>query len=338
MSAFSSLSRDVFDCSELERGAYAAAQAQRFLSALPSSVGAGGANMNQRQLEQRLNKLIEQLVQRIRARLSAIFSAAISASASVTASKAEDSASSDASASGSSFPSRAFAHCLRALVALSKGDVAEEVVAETVTCPLAKVLLTQGRVDGVGGRGSYLGLQSALESLASQVMAALAHPLKAFSETFPGIEAAICDSLASSSSGSHKCNKPISTVSTPIDFIVNGVWVPVAAMLEEKFPGMFSVGIAGTLSRCYMAVESFVSMLEKCDSATSTSTSSLEATKGKVDFSAHPAIVQFHSHWKLDLYLQVNALMALTIPHTFFFIPFARPFFHLHHFPSPFSL
>ena len=295
--AFSSLSRDVFDCSELERGAYAAAQAQRFLAALPSTAGVGAASMNQRLLEQRLNKLIEQLVQRIRARLSAIFSAAISASASANTSKAEDAASNDAAASGT-FPSRAFSHCLRALVALSKGDVAEEVVAETVTCPLAKILLTQGRVDGVGGRGSYLGLQSALESLASQVMAALVQPLKAFSETFPNTDTSTCDSSPTSSS-SHKSIAPVSSVSTPIDFIVNGVWVPVATMLEEKFPGMFSVGIAGTLSRCYMAVESFVAMLEKSNSASSV----LPTAKG--DFAAHPAIVHFHSHWKLDLYLQV---------------------------------
>ena len=293
--AFSSLSRDVFDCSELERGAYAAAQAQRFLAALPSIAGVGAASMNQRLLEQRLNKLIEQLVQRIRARLSAIFSAAISASASANTWKAEDAALNDAAASGS-FPSRAFSHCLRALVALSKGDVAEEVVAETVTCPLAKILLTQGRVDGVGGRGSYLGLQSALESLASQVMAALVQPLKAFSETFPNT--ATCDFLPTSSSG-HKSEDSVSSVSTPIDFIVNGVWLPVATMLEEKFPGMFSVGIAGTLSRCYMAVGSFVAMLEKSDS-----TSSVPATT-KGEFAAHPAIAHFHNHWKLDLYLQV---------------------------------
>ena len=28
------------------------------------------------------------------------------------------------------------------------------------------------------------------------------------------------------------------------DLLINGVWAPVAAALSEKFPGMFSVGIA----------------------------------------------------------------------------------------------
>jgi hypothetical protein len=48
------------------------------------------------------------------------------------------------------FPTRAFAHCLRALASLERGDVAEAALVETVTVPLAKSLITQGKVDGTG--------------------------------------------------------------------------------------------------------------------------------------------------------------------------------------------
>lgn len=298
VTAFSHLSRDVFDCSELERAAHSAAQAQRFLSILSLSAGGGSINVNQRMLEQRLHKLTEQLVQRVRARLSAIFSSAVSASSHCNGnSKASESGEGATEmSSGTGFPSRAFAHCLRALVALSRGEVAEEVVADTVTRPLAKPFLTQGRVDDTGGRGSYLGLQSALESLAAQVMAALVGPLQAFDDTFPSIGSIEHDTSGLSSNSSSSSGIELSSTikaPVPIDLIVKGVWLPVAALLVERFPGMFSVGIAGTLSRCYMAVETLVSILEKSGT--------------KRDLASHPAVAQFHSSWKLDLYLQVCA-------------------------------
>ena len=142
VTAFNTLSRDIFDCSELERAAHSAALAKRFLTSLSSSAGIVGGSANQRLLEQRLSKLTEQLVQRLRARLSAIFSSVVSATANSSSSDEADG--SNEANINSAFPSRAFAHCLRALVALSRGEVAEEVVAETVTKPLAKPLLTQG--------------------------------------------------------------------------------------------------------------------------------------------------------------------------------------------------
>ena len=288
VTAFSSLSRDIFDCSELERAAHSAAQAQRFLTSISPPAGGGTVSVNQRVLEQRLNKLTEQLVQRVRARLSAIFSAAVSASA--IANRTSDvSEIAREMSSSNGFPSRAFSHCLRALVALSRGEVAEEVVAETVTRPLAKPLFTQGRVDDTGGRGSYLGLKSALELLAVQIMAALVGPLQTFADTFPGTD--INDTSGASSSGNGSDVSIAIRARSTIDLIVRGVWHPVATLLIEKFPGMFSVGIAGTLSRCYTAVEAFVSILDK--------------SYREGDLASHPAVAQFHNNWKLDLYLQV---------------------------------
>lgn len=60
------------------------------------------------------------------------------------------------------FPDRPFSHCLRALVVLGRGSVAEKVVADAIILPLARSALTQGRVDGTGGRGSFAGLKEGL--------------------------------------------------------------------------------------------------------------------------------------------------------------------------------
>jgi hypothetical protein len=281
---YSSLSRDIFDCSELERAAHSVAQAERYLASLSHSIsaGRGTSSVTQKSLEQRLDRLIEQLVQRVRARLVAIFSSAVSDSASARGN--------DSPENSDSFPSRAFAHCLRALVALSRGEVAEEVVAETVTRPLAKQLLTQGKVDGSGGRGSYVGLQPALESIASQVMTALAMPLQACSETFPIFENQPIDNSSSSSN--------IPPVLRPMDLIIRGVWAPIASMLTEKFSGMFSVGIASTLARCYRAVETFIAVLQ-------TQSDLITNSYIKIDLASHSSIAPFHDNWKLDIYLQV---------------------------------
>ena len=280
---------------------------------MSSSAGIVGGSANQRLLEQRLSKLTEQLVQRLRARLSAIFSSVVSATANSSSSDEADG--SNEASINSAFPSRAFAHCLRALVALSRGEVAEEVVAETVTKPLAKPLLTQGRVDDTGGRGSYLGLQSALESLAAQVMAALVLPIQVCADTLTtsGSDGGGTGGGSSSGNGINGASSA-SGSSAHIDLVVRGVWQPVAALLIEKFPGMFSVGIAGTLSRCYKAVVAFISILE-C---------SKTAVGGRSDLASHSAVRQFHDRWKLDLYLQVRLLdMSLIMMPPFPFLTFS---------------
>ena len=43
----------------------------------------------------------------------------------------------------------------------------------------------------------------------------------------------------------------------PVDFLVNGLWYPVTDHLANKFPNIFSVGIADTFYRAYSAVEDF---------------------------------------------------------------------------------
>jgi hypothetical protein len=83
-----------------------------------------------------------------------------------------------------------------------------------------------------------------------------------------------------------------------VDVLVAGVWVPVLRLLAEKYPGMFSVGIANTLARCYQSVQSFASSL--CTLA------------GKGDLllarrmHGHTATREFYDKWRLTMYLQVR--------------------------------
>jgi hypothetical protein len=303
----------VFDCSELERAAHSVAQAKRYLASLrPTPGGTGGkqvpaALMPPQPLEQRVARLEEQLLQRIRARLVAIFSSCSAAAQAPSPHGADDdddddgddAAGADKSSSGkrnpagggdvdgtaseNTFPVRAFAHCLRAVVALSRGDIAEEAVADTITRPLAKSLLTQGRVDGTGGRGSYAGLQEALEGLATGVFHAVALPRKVCNDTFP---------------------PPAPGEAAPVDLMVNGVWLPVAALLAERFPGMFSVGIASTMARCYTAVSRFADILERDQLAASGLAAASDAAASPSPFKQ--AVDKFNQNWKLDLYLQLR--------------------------------
>ena len=49
---------------------------------------------------------------------------------------------------------RLLKHCLRALLVLGRMDVAESIIAANIL-PHARSTLTQGRIDGAHGRGSF---------------------------------------------------------------------------------------------------------------------------------------------------------------------------------------
>lgn len=309
------------------------------------SVTSININANQKTLSVRLAKLIERLVQRVRARLVAIFSSTLSASTTSTTTGNSNNTSISNSNSGdisssNNFPARAFSHCLRALIALSHSHVAEEVIAETVTLPLAKSLLTQGKIDGSGGKGSYMGIQAALEVLGKQVVVGLDVPLRVCCETFPDIDSSsdnessghiinYSNSSNGSSSGSNGSGNISSTTtssssiynnindypsSLPLDLIVKGVWLPVANLLSEKYPGMFSVGIAKTLVTCYKGVESFLNILQSKmndlsngnDDSGNNNNDKDTLKKSKRELISYPSVLTFHDKWQLDLYLQVS--------------------------------
>ena len=113
-----------------------------------------------------------------------------------------------------------------------------------------------------------------------------------------------------------------------MDLLVRGVWLPVMNYLADKFPNMFSVGIADTLHRVYAAVELFTARTsvllrsEKRDvnldideinrSGELREDPSPTEREGESEVCAvagrmrtHSALHEFHSKWKLDIYYQV---------------------------------
>ena len=127
--------------------------------------------------------------------------------------------------------------------------------------PLARSVLTQGRVDSTGGRGSFSGLKDALNSILSDLKNSLITPFKIaeqISLSIPKNSDSNLDYLYEDrNEESPEDNErpppsaPASSqsqLSTPtIDLLINGVWAPVTSLLAEKFPNIFSVGIAETL-------------------------------------------------------------------------------------------
>ena len=127
-----------------------------------------------------------------------------------------------------------------------------------------------------------------------------------------------CEELTYENIDNESCNnndtdKTTSSLrmSRDIDILVNGVWIPVINILSEKFPGMFSVGIANTFSRCYLSVHSFISAL--CDMVESLSQFK-DQGKGKdlvKRIHNHKETRQFNEKWKFSLYLQVSVYAIL---------------------------
>lgn len=95
-------------------------------------------------------------------------------------------------------------------------------------------------------------------------------------------------------------NDKVNTLSRDIDLIVDGVWGPVASALTERFPGMFTVGIADTFSRCFLALEAFMLSLTKVAGPRFQ-----ESVLMRIQF--HPKVREFMSKWRLPLYLQLRS-------------------------------
>ena len=156
-------------------------------------------------------------------------------------------------------------------------------------------MLSQGRVDGTGGRGFYAGLEEALIHIVNTL------------STSSGVSDLLLlaeDIFASSYAGLE---------SEATDFLVNGVWKPVATLLAERFQGMFSVGVAVAMHRAFTALERFVKEIplvllaeKKHDAGDKTFESVVEAAYGRI--CRHPEVVGFRNKWKLDLYFQVHKI------------------------------
>jgi hypothetical protein len=170
------------------------------------------------------------------------------------------------------------------LVTLDKGDIAEKAVAETAVLPVVKSCLTQGRVDGTGGRGSFSGLKDALDMIFNEVKKSLYVPLLEAENLFH----AAADAEA---------------VTFPIDLLVSGVWATVTNYISDKYSGVFSIGIADRFLNAYNAIESFTARLSNIFGEDSLPCHAIKGRLGR-----HPQVLQFHSRWRLDLYYQVRLL------------------------------
>lgn len=280
----------VFYSSELERAAYSLSRAQKCLNTIKNSNDNRNNNSNQlitsssglsKTLDQRIQRLRDTLIQRLRSQIVSVFS---NSASSLTGSIDSDSnIEAEASRIQKLFSNRAFTHCIRALILLSRGDVAEEVVATTVVEPYIKSTITHGRADGSGGRGSYSGLNECLENLVNMLRATLQ----------PALEAA-------ESIGSIFCIEENESQKGSFDLVVSGIWLPVTSLLIDRFPGIFNSGIASTFARCYNAVENFTKILA--------TVAGPKYNKSIAERLAnHPLLKEFHEKWKLELYFHLRS-------------------------------
>ena len=158
-------------------------------------------------------------------------------------------------------------------------------------------MLSQGRVDGTGGRGFYSGLGESLGHILESLMAA------------PGV----ADLLRLTEGIFHPVSSNQNTIIYKDDILVSGIWKPVTTVLAERYHGMFSVGVAVAMHRAFTALEQFAREIPRTFLLTSDSTGNIGGinrnsgvTIAYARLCRHPDVVAFRNKWKLDLYFQVT--------------------------------
>lgn len=328
------LDGDLFACSEYERAAHSLRGVQRCLLVL-SSLNLPGGEMSSRNrnktaarerasssvgtssklswsdrrvqqlhrtIETQSAALSEQLVKKLTAQLQNIFTSAVYAVPSDQSTTSANSTSGSGSGGTQSLSKtqRQIAHCLRALITLRQGHEAEKVLRSTVIDPFIKPLLTQGKIDGERGRGSYSGLHGSLCIIVDAVQRNL-KPLLSIAEDV--LEHSVFtqspDATDGRSSKVTGTDQDMAGAGAGVDLIINSILVPVMQLLSQRFPMMCSIGIPNILSACYRAVEQFKQSLAIVVQ------SEKSATVAK-RMACHPSVCAFSSQWKLDIYLQLR--------------------------------
>lgn len=221
---------DGFICSEFESAAVSLQAVSNHLATLSSpssSIKAvkslASLPMLTHVVEEQLKKTQDALLDKIRSRVENYFTTA--ATSGLLPSQLQD-------ANELMREYRGFAHCLRALVAIGKGNVAEEVLAQQVLGPQLKTLLSAGKVDGEGGKGFFSGLRTALQGVLHFISS---HQLLS------------CLLVA--------CHLHLGG---SLDLAERGILQPVFQHITEKFGQIFSIGIASIFSACYRSLHDFV--------------------------------------------------------------------------------
>ncbi len=273
--------KEVFNCSELERAAYAILNATNCLNVMKksnvvengSATSSGSTTSLIRNLEQRVVKLSELLIIKLKSQLTSIFS---NTEKYITSIELSNTIKSDNSHL-LTFPVRQYTHCLRALIVLGKGDIIENIIAELLVVPHIKSALTQGRIDGSSGRGTFAGLTEALENVLKVIRSLLLSVFNATENVIAGTNSTVI----------------------PLDVIINSVWKPIMALLSERFPIMFSTAIANTFKHCYNAYEKFNQSI--------TDVAGVE-WKDVVSrrMKSNETVKLYNEKWKFDLYYRIR--------------------------------
>ena len=158
--------------------------------------------------------------------------------------------------------------------------------------------LSQGRVDGTGGRGYYSGLEESLSHIVENLAAV------------PGVRDLLM--LAEDEFSTSKSKDCIGSAQPGYgnNFLVASVWKPVISILTDRFSGMFTVGVAVAMHRAFMAVERFsfdIPRILLCEDKKVTDS----VKSAYVRLCSDPEVVAFRSKWKLDLYFQVFACLKV---------------------------
>jgi hypothetical protein len=276
---------ELHQCSELERASMALAEAIQHLqeekksqsdhsdsdsnsNSKKSSVHSPSMVAMRRSLELRAQSIQSALLSRLKLCCKVILSS--NSTAPVTG---------EGSSSMSVCRRRSLGHLLRALVAVGSGSVMEDLVAETVTLPALKNILTQGRVDGSKGRGSYSGLKDCLTQIVNTGCVHLRDVMVLSEELF--------------------ARQYQASLTPPMDLVVNGVWVPVLNTLKKTHGGIFSSGIANVFHECYIATHEFVRDI--CSICGPDHVASISSR-----LESHKSYSEFKSLWKMDLHYQVR--------------------------------
>lgn len=263
---------ELFECSEIERAAYSLKEAKKsyvllkqlFSKSSNEDFSLINTSTIMSSFDQRLTNISESLTLQLQSRVVTFLNSIPSLPSDYDASKLEV----------CNISVKPFIHLVRSLIIINQSTVVEEAVQQSIVLPLLKVLLTQGRIDGTGGRGSYAGLSNVLREIIMHIRFMLQSMLISVEE--------------------------LQGNQMSIDIIIKGIWEPITKMLHEKFSGIFTSAIPDSFARCFIAYQSF-----RADIISIAGDKFFQQISYRM--SNHPAVVSVDALWQLDIYFHLRS-------------------------------